>query len=363
MKFNPGKKSSFIFSAFIVIFFTGLQTPALRCQTTPAKKINYDTNYIETFPQTLTTRLYSSIKYTHFNFINTQKNKTLFYNNNSNYILGVGVTYSLLTINIGLNFNFVNHDDDRYGPSEYLDLQTHIFSRKVSIDLYIQWYDGFFIVNPDQAVAGWDHPNRFPQRPDIKTYNFGYNIQYLFNSKKFSYPASYIHNEYQKKSAGTWVIGSNSFFMIVEGDSAINRPGSDPEDLFGSKAFHRTDMLNIGISGGYYYTLVIAKHIFLSLGLAIGPGMGFSWLDYDETGRSEKTGLTLGMNGLLRSSAGYNGRKIFVGISLLHQMVWNQLPVENIWEFYSTGNLRVNFVYRFKLKKPIKFLDPGIWEK
>ena len=349
-----------MFSAFILIVFTGLLTPELKGQIHPVLDRNYDTNYIETFHHKLTTRLYSSVKYTHFSFLNVQKNKMLMYNNNSNYILGVGVTYSLLTLNIGVGFGFINHDDDRYGSSKYWDLQTHIYSRKISIDLYLQWYNGFYIVNPDKAVSGWDDPHKYPTRPDISTYNIGYNIQYFFNSRKFSYPASYIHNEYQKKSAGTWAIGTNTFYMIAGGDSVINRPGSDPEDLFGSKAFHRADMLNFGFSGGYYYTLVIAKHVFISLGLAAGPGIGFSWLDYDETGRSEKTGLTLGVNGLLRSSAGYNGRKFFVGVSILHQMMINQLPENHIWEFYSTGFIRLNFVYRFKLKKPIRFFDPAL---
>ncbi len=49
-----------------------------------------------------------------------------------------------------------------------------------------------------------------------------------------------------------------------------------PEDLFYGLQYNRSDVLNVGISGGYYYTLVISKHVFISAGLSVGPSIGYS---------------------------------------------------------------------------------------
>ncbi len=87
--------------------------------------------------------------------------------------------------------------------------------------------------------------------------------------------------------------------------------------------------MNVGISGGYYYTLVIKKHFFISAGLAAGPGMGFSWFDIKDKEIIQRSGITPAFTAMFRTSLGYNSKKIFVGTSFLQQSVLNRLPAEN----------------------------------
>jgi hypothetical protein len=108
--------------------------------------------------------------------------------------------------------------------------------------------------------------------------------------------------------------------------------------------------------------VVISKHVFISAGLSVGPSIGYSWLDRDDDQKLQTSGVNLNLNGLVRSALGYNSERIYVGLSFLHQIVLNQLPVKEIWSHFNTGNFRINAVYRFRLKKPIKFLNPRYWK-
>jgi hypothetical protein len=191
----------------------------------------------------------------------------------------------------------------------------------------------------------------------------GYNFQYLFNHKKFTLKAIYNQNAWQKKSAGSWALGTGFFYSINDSDSASLIPSNlENPNLFNNIQFNRKDILNISISGGYYYTLVIAKHFFVSGGLTAGPGFGFSWLDIKDKSAISKSGITPAFTANARFSIGYNSKRIFVGGSILQQSVMNQLPDNNQWAYFQMGNARVYLVYRFGLKKPIKLANPNYWK-
>ena len=354
----PAKKylrSVLIFAGAILIFKGFAQTPF-------PIKINWDTNYYVIYTEELTTRLYTSTKYSSIRLINPQQRENLLYTPNNNIILGFGATYSIFTLNIGLNFPFVNEaDKDIYGESVYLDLQTHIYTTKVTLDLYAQLYKGKYLRNSSGIFEDWPHQDTFYIRPDITTHNLGFNAQYIFNYRKFSYRAAYLQNSWQKKSAGSWVVGTNVFYITHTGDSLIIPTNIDPPNMFNDLNFKRKDALNIGVSGGYYYNLVMAKNLFFSIGLAGGPGLGYTWLNKNENLPTKYSGVNMSFNAVVRASLGYNSRRLFIGTFFLNQFLLNKLPGEHVWSNSSTGNFRIIIAYRFKLKKPIKFANVRYW--
>ena len=166
--------------------------------------VNYDTSYYVSYTEMLTTRLYSSVKFTDFQIRNLDKWSAIRYKTNRQIILGLGANYSIFGLNIGLNFHFNKNDEDKYGTSDYLDLQSHIHARRFNLDLYLQFYTGYYIANPNKVIEGWPEKDTFPKREDIKVNTIGFNFQYIFNYKKYSYKAAFIQNEWQKKSAFSW---------------------------------------------------------------------------------------------------------------------------------------------------------------
>lgn len=358
---NYSGKQFFIFVQ--IVFFFLMCSNSISAQSPQPIKINYDTNYYVSYSEKLSTRLYTSFKYTAFRIGNVNPGKNVLYNTNHNLILGFGATYSIFTLNIGLNFPFVNKwDKDKFGESDYLDLQTHIYAKKVTIDFYGQAYAGYYLYNSSNIIQDWPQSDTFYKRPDIKTYTLGTNVQYIFNYNKFSYRATYVQNEWQKKSAGSFVVGFNTFYISHSGDSSLIPTNINPPDLFYGEVIKRQDVLNIGISGGYYYNLVIGKHVFFSIGFAGGPSLGYSWFNVNEHYETKYSGINLSFNGVLRSAIGYNSERFFIGATFLNQFVLSALPHDDFWSNFSTGNFRINLVYRFNLKKPMKLVNVRYWK-
>lgn len=366
----PKRQLFFIFLASLLYFSLGLANLAY-AQEKESKwfvdnpklpVVDWDTSYYSSYFEELTTRLYSSVKYTAFRISNHEENQNLFYPGNRNYILGFGATYSWFTLNIGLNFPFVNHDNDKYGKTKYLDLQSHMYLRKLNVDLYAQNYNGSYLANSKNVLSDWPQNDTFQTRRDISTYTIGYNIQYLFNWKRFSYKAIYNQNEWQKKSAGSLVIGTNAFFYVNVADSSFFPQNLENPGLFYGLDYNRQDVLNVGVSAGYYYTLVVAKHFFISAGAAGGPGLGYVWVNDGVKENVRFSSVAVNFNAMGRVSAGYNSKRIFVGASFLQQFFFNQQPTQNIWNHFGTGNARIYLVYRISLKKPIKLANPNYWK-
>lgn len=324
--------------------------------------IDWDTNYYVKYTEQLVTRLYTSVKYTAFRVANPDTRNFLIYETNRNTILGFGATYGGFTLNIGLNFPFINgNDQDKYGDTRYLDLQTHVYLEKMSIDIFVQLFDGFFLSNSEEVLSDWPDKDTFQVRPDMRALIFGLNWQYLFNYRKFSFKAAYQQDAWQKKSAGTWVAGANAYYNFYNADSSIVPANLNPPDMLNGATYNRQDILNIGVSGGYYYNLVITKHVFLSAGIAGGPSLGYTWYNMDNKNERQKSGIKLGFNWYFRASLGYNSRRFFIGTSILNQMLFNELPTDDIWTALTSGNYRIYVAYRFGLKKPIKLVNPRYW--
>lgn len=351
---------------FLLLFFTISISAQNRNRFTENPSpliIDWDTNYYQNYSEEMAVRLYTSVKYTTFRIINKEYKKDLWYQTNRNIILGVGATYSAFTLNIGLNFPFVNAGDTaRLGYTVYLDLQTHVYLKKYNFDFYAQVYSGYFLANSNKVIEDWPQNDSVVIRPDIISYNLGVNLQYIFNYRKFSYKAAFQQNAWQKKSAGTWVVGSNLFYIVSTADSSIIPQNLDPPDLFYGLDVKRQDYLNLGINGGYYYTLVIAKHFFVSLGLSIGPSVGYSWYNINSGLPKQYSGVNLDLNGNTKLSIGYNSRRLFIGSFWLQQSLLNKMPENFVYSYFSTGNFRILATYRIGLKKPLKFVNPRYWK-
>lgn len=315
-----------------------------------------DTNFVESYLDHLTTRLYASLKTAEISMRDNNVEKDLIYHPNDALILGFGFNYGILGLNIGFKFPFINKDDDLYGTTDYLDLQTHIYSRSVVLDLYAQYYKGYHLTNPNDWVVNWPSGDSLPKRPDIYSLSLGLNGHYLFNGKKFSYRAAFLQNEWQKKSAGSFLLGGNIFFVDTKGDSSFIPTNYSDSNFFDGLHFQQYRMVNIGVSAGYAQTFVIKHHWFFTLSLVGGISGGGSWIYSNEEGEPNRSGFTVAGNISGRAALGYNSERFYAGFSVLGIFIRNQSPVPDAWLGYDTGLFRINLVYRFRLKKDMRLL-------
>jgi len=310
---------------------------------------DHDTNYIESYKHQLTTRLYSSRKYTGLKIRNIEKDATLNYNPNDRIILGFGATYNAFTLNIGINFPFVNHDDEKYGKTDYLDLQSHLLFRKITIEFYYSTYKGYYISNPDEILIDPEDSDNYPQRRDMLTSDLGATVYYIFNHRKFSYRAAFNQDERQKKSAGSFLAGPAIFTTYFQGDSSIIPYNIKPPDFFENVQLKRSRYANVCVSAGYAYNLVFFRNFFMMASLIAGPGMGWAKIYTEEDDIEGLKNFALALTYTFRAGVGYNNKRMYFGLGYVNTNASTQTPVQNTNYIFKRGNIRINIAYRLPL--------------
>lgn len=323
-------------------------------------KVPYDTNYISSYTTDYTTRLFSSIKYSMMGYDDGDVDQRLAYRPNNKMLLGVGVNHGFLGLNIGVNFPFVNQDDDIYGETKYYDFTLRIFAPKFNLTGYLQTYRGFYLRNTSTLFSNWKEGDPYYIRSDMHTNTIGLDISYIFNSDRFSYRAALVQTEWQKKSAGSMVIGGSIIYNYTSGDSSIVPYNLAYPYFYDGVKFNRSSIFSIGPQIGYAYTLVIKKHLFLTGSLNGSLNAGFTRLRLVEEDEKVKSGMILAVRTEFLISGGYNSDRWYFGVSYVNLSLSNAAPIPDCSISFDTGMFRMNVVRRIATKKPIKVLNPRI---
>jgi hypothetical protein len=262
--------------------------------------------------------------------------------------MGVGATYKWATLNLAYGFDFLNPDRGK-GDTKYLDLQFHTYGRRFIVDVFGQFYRGFFL-----SSKSTNHPiNEYYLRPDLYVRYIGTSVQYVLNHKKFSYRASFLQNEWQKKSAGTFIFGVEVYGGKVRADSTIIPTIVDKDEAGRNIKIIR--FFEFGPNAGYAYTFIVKKHFFLTGSASLSLDYGENTIS-DRDGNKKTTGVS--PNTFFRFFGGYNSHKWAISLTYVTNSV--SLATESIERqiILSTGNFRLNYVYRFPLsKKARRYLD------
>ncbi len=323
-------------------------------------KVSYDSNYITSFVTDYTTRLYGSVKYSRMGYNDNLVGASLAYKPNNSLVLGIGANHGFLGINLGMNFPFVNRDDEQYGETKYTDWTMRMFTPRFNATIYLQHYKGFYLSNTQDMIPGWEEGDPYYIRSDIRTNTAGLEAIYIFNSNKFSYRAAILQNEWQKKSSGSFLVGGSLIYSITAGDSSIVPSSLNYGLFYNDVLFDKSTNFSFGPVVGYAHTFVIKKHLFI-MGSVNGSGsIGFTRLLPVDSDEKVKSGLAFGIRSELILSAGYNSTRWYFGISYMNMSLETQAPIDERSFNYETGMFRINMVRRFTTKKPLKILNPVI---
>ncbi len=308
------------------------------------KKDSIDNNYYEANDTLTNTRLYASQKLTYPTLKSGDGNHEVRYRSNGNTNLGFGNTYGWLTVNIGLNFKFINDDDHLKGKTDFIDMHTQIVGRPYVVDFYGQFYKGVYLM-PETGDLPKGTP--YPLRPDIYTQQIGFSSYFIPNWRKFSYAAAVTQRDWQKKSAGSFLFGGEFFAGKIKGDSAL--VPKERARQFENPGINKVKYYEIGFGAGYAYTLVIKRHWFVSASAVTGIATGFlqQYERYDI-----ESSMYFRPNFMIRPSFGYNSKKFNGAVYLFS----SQVNAGNTKGYYqvNTSNLRVTIAYRFAPSQRIK---------
>lgn len=333
-----------LFRHFLILLFT---TTVISITSAQNKASN--AKYYQTYDNQVTGRIYFSRKFTSVVLNNRNESYVLRYRPNTSLNFGVGATYRWATLNLAYGFGFLNPNDGR-GKTRYLDLQFHSYGRKISVDVLGQFYNGFYLSPQGNAAPD----NQYYLRPDLKVRALGANVQYILNHDEFSYRAAFLQNEWQQKSAGSWLIGFEIFAGSIRADSTIIPKVIDPS--LADDDIKRITFVEFGPNVGYAYTFVYKKNYFITGAGVLSLDLGSNDV-VDRNQRKHSFGFN--PNTLFRISGGYNSTSW--SISALY--VSNALRLSNHEDGPATklrtGNIRLILTHRFRPSKKIrKYLEP-----
>lgn len=251
--------------------------------------------------------------------------------------MGVGATYKSFTLNLAYGFGFLNPDRG-HGKTRYLDLQFHNYGKKIILDVFGQFYRGFYLSRHDGISIADDHY----LRPDLHVNELGASVHYVFNHKRFSYRASFFQNEWQKKSAGTFLAGFEAYGGWVNADSSVLPTNVGHAPTGGD--LRKLNFFEFGPSVGYAYTFILDRHFFLTASGSLSGAYGVNTIS-GEGLTSQVTGFS--PNSIFRIFAGYNSSTWAFNVNYITDGV--RLPLNHGRQImFNTANVRVNLVHRFR---------------
>jgi hypothetical protein len=317
-----------------------------------------DTSYIQINQHDLIFRVYASQKYSAQTIIDRGEKTNLVYRPSNGYAVGLGFNYKFLGINIGTIFPFAQPDINKYGRTKYLDLQSHLYLRVITVDFYTGYYKGLYLNNTSSVLYPLPTGREFYTRGDIKTYSGGFGIYANLNPTKFSFRAAFKQNEWQKKSAGMPMLGLDLYWVSSTADSSFIPSFTKNRNLFDGIKFNMWRFYTINLTAGYAYTFVIKKRFFVMAGLNSSLGIGEFELSPVEG--AKKTHILPNISLSQKYGIGYHLEKLSVGMSLTNFQYFIPTPVNQTYIRWQTGNLRFNIAWRFNLKRDVE-IRPWKW--
>lgn len=282
-------------------------------------------------------------------YVEAQKyNYTAMLQNTNNYEV-----YTLTTSSSGHSYSFAPEMSYKLGPyfgwrwvflGYTIDL-THIssgendknrtefdlslYSSMLGVDLYWRETGNSFRVQSVDLGDGIDtSPLEGESFSGIRSTIKGINAYYIFNHKKFSYPAAYAQSNVQRKSAGSILAGMGYTVQTLSLDwkdlagliedklQSEQNVTLDSSLLFGT--IHYSD---ISFSLGYAYNWVFAKNWLLDISLqaSLAYKQSSSEQTHDGFSLHDFSFNNFNFDGVGRFALVYNNSRWFAGISsILH---------------------------------------------
>ena len=309
--------------------------------------------YYTTFEEQITTRLYLAKKYTSLIMKAAPEIQSLRYRPNSLTTMGVSGSYKALSLSFGSGFGFLNPNKEEKGKTRSFDFGSHIYTRDWVTDIYAQFYKGYYLSLGGPAGTA---DKNFYKRPDIKVNLLGLSLYRLLNSERFSYRAGFLQNEWQKKSAGSVLLGAEVYYGSTKGDSAL--VPSHISSYYPQQGIQRVRFLELGPGAGYAYTAVWEENLFLTGSVTINADISMV-KEVSASGSANRTSVS--PNATLRAVAGYNSDEWAATISWLHNATNAKGRSSNYEYGIKTGEFKITLAKRFTPGNRLKGrLDPII---
>ena len=311
------------------------------------KQINaIDTNYISPNLYNLAFMLEHSTWYEHYQLGTNQNDHPQKLNFSPNLGTKMGIYFGWRWIFLGYTFDIEDLFGGNKNKPKKKEMSLNLYSSKFGVDLYYRKTGSDFKL---RSQEGFYQDNQFKniQFDGLQSSIMGLNAYWIFNHKKFSYPAAYSQSTNQRKSAGSFMAG----FSYSQHKISFNHeklPERLQAYLNPDLKFNRIKYSDYSIGFGYGYNWVFAKNCVSNLSLLPGIGFKKSKID-DHDFKDEHWIKDINFDLITRAAVVYNNSKYFAGASLVMHTYDYRKP--NLSVTNSFGTLRIYAGFNFWRKK------------
>lgn len=256
----------------------------------------------------------------------------------------------------------ITHFNLKMNNSTRMEYGLSIYSSKIGLDLYHRKTgDNYKIRNVNFGNDIDTSPMRNVPFGGLSSTITGFDIYYIFNHRRFSYPAAFSQSTVQRRSAGSALLGfgytrqSLSLDWNALNQIVIERMGKEAENIVDrSLLFGRIKYTDVSFSGGYAYNWVFAKNWLLA-------GSGSVAIAYKHsTGDTQKSSFSfrnfsldnVNLDAIGRFGLVWNNTRWYAGSSvILHAYSYRkeEFSTDNVF-----GSLNIYVGYNFGRKKDKK---------
>jgi hypothetical protein len=224
--------------------------------------------------------------------------------------LGVATTYKGASLSLSLPLPA--QEVERRGNSDQASVIFNPSFRGFSMDIYYQYYRGFYEDSPLTEIAP-NRPDRYPQLPDTVVNNYGLNAYFALAPSAFSILSAFRQLERQRQSGGSILLSPFFNRLSISNDGRFI-PGSSPNSPATGPNLAQGVFDTAGGGLGYGYAFVRGPWFIAMQGIA-GLGAQYQQIDRADGSIDDQLALALKLNG--RLAAGYNGDERAAGVAFL----------------------------------------------
>lgn len=232
-----------------------------------------DENYIESQHYNYTVMLQNTNTYERYT-LSSKEGQSISFAPDITYRLGpyIGWRWVFLGYAIDLkNIGFGSSHSPKKGFS------MSLYSSLLGIDLFWRQTGNDYHIKSFYLGDGIDtSPVKGVDFDGVKSSVKGFNLYYIFNHRKFSYPAAYAQSTVQRRSAGSWLAGIGYTRHTLEvdweklEDVVVDKMGEKfGGDIDNKLRFGTVKYTDVSGSCGYAYNWVFAKDFLFNASLSM----------------------------------------------------------------------------------------------
>jgi len=281
-----------------------------------------DTNYIEPQRYNFTLMLQNTNTIERYT-LSSKNGNSIGFSPEPNVRIGPYFGWRWLFLGYTLDVNHLHFGSDGHSTKKEFDVS--LYSNQIGLDVFYRR------TGTDYKVRGmWLSNGENVRAMENASFSglevgiTGFNLYYIFNHRRFSYPAAYSQSTVQRRSAGSPLIGigytRHSLKLNWDKLNALVAERTvNTVELDSSLYFNKVEYSDISISGGYAYNWVFAKNWLFDVSASLGVGYKYTKGDAQDTSKflGDFSFHRFNIDAVFRAGLVWNNTRWFAGANAI----------------------------------------------